>query len=135
MVIGSSFFTEALGSSALFGGFLVGVIVPHNHHFAIDLLEKLEDLINIFFLPLVCFSLIIVSFVLIFLFFIKYFVYVGFHTDLTLLSDGTSWGIIILLVLTGAFGKIVGAGTAAALTDKMNPTNSVLIGLVLNTKG
>lgn len=35
------------------GGFLAGLIVPHDNGFAIALVEKFEDLLSILFLPLV----------------------------------------------------------------------------------
>lgn len=44
------------GSSALIlllGGFLAGLIIPHENGFAISLVEKLEDLVSLLLLPLV----------------------------------------------------------------------------------
>lgn len=35
------------------GGFLAGLIVPHEGGFAIALVEKLEDFVSLIFLPLV----------------------------------------------------------------------------------
>lgn len=35
------------------GGFLAGLIIPQENGFAISLVEKLEDLVSILFLPLV----------------------------------------------------------------------------------
>ena len=35
------------------GGFLAGLIIPHDNGFAIALVEKFEDLLSILFLPLV----------------------------------------------------------------------------------
>ena len=35
------------------GGFLAGLVIPHEGGFAIALVEKLEDIISIVFLPLV----------------------------------------------------------------------------------
>jgi Kef-type K+ transport system membrane component KefB len=37
----------------IFGGFLAGVIIPHDHDLAIKITEKIEDIVNIVFLPLV----------------------------------------------------------------------------------
>jgi len=53
LVIGSGFVTQILGVHAIFGGFLMGVIIPHESGFAIKLTQKLEDLVTIVFLPLV----------------------------------------------------------------------------------
>jgi Kef-type K+ transport system membrane component KefB len=35
------------------GGFLAGLVVPHDNGYAISIVEKLEDLVTIVFLPLV----------------------------------------------------------------------------------
>lgn len=37
----------------LSGGFLAGLIIPHENGFAISLVEKLEDLVSIVFMPIV----------------------------------------------------------------------------------
>lgn len=39
--------------SPLLGGFLAGLIIPHENGFAIALVEKIEDLISILLLPIV----------------------------------------------------------------------------------
>jgi Kef-type K+ transport system membrane component KefB len=41
------------GVHAIFGGFIAGLIVPHEGGFAIALVEKMEDLITLLFIPLV----------------------------------------------------------------------------------
>lgn len=41
------------GVHPIFGGFLAGVIIPHDHDLAIKITEKIEDIVNIVFLPLV----------------------------------------------------------------------------------
>jgi Kef-type K+ transport system membrane component KefB len=38
------------------GAFLAGIIVPREGGLAISLTEKLEDMVSIIFLPLVCIS-------------------------------------------------------------------------------
>lgn len=35
------------------GGFLAGLIIPHDNGFAISIVEKIEDLVSILFLPIV----------------------------------------------------------------------------------
>ena len=49
----SSFFTDIIGVHAIFGGFLAGLIIPHDNGYAIALVEKLEDLVSLIFIPLV----------------------------------------------------------------------------------
>jgi Kef-type K+ transport system membrane component KefB len=52
-VLVSSFFTDVIGVHAIFGGFLAGLAVPREGGLAIALVEKLEDMVGIIFLPLV----------------------------------------------------------------------------------
>lgn len=49
----SAFFTDIIGIHAIFGGFLAGLIIPHENGYAIALVEKLEDLLSLIFIPLV----------------------------------------------------------------------------------
>jgi Kef-type K+ transport system membrane component KefB len=53
IVFVSAFFTDVIGIHAIFGGFLAGLIVPHDNGYAIALVEKLEDLVSLIFIPLV----------------------------------------------------------------------------------
>jgi len=53
IVLLSAFVTDIIGVHAIFGGFIAGVIVPHEHDLSIKILEKIEDMVNILFLPLV----------------------------------------------------------------------------------
>ena len=75
VLFGSAFFTDVIGVQAIFGmlkanicalnllilvtvyyvgAFLVGLIVPREGGLAIAMTEKLEDMVTIIFLPLVC---------------------------------------------------------------------------------
>lgn len=53
IVLLSAFVTNIIGVHAIFGGFIAGVIVPHEHDLSIKITEKIEDMVNILFLPLV----------------------------------------------------------------------------------
>jgi Kef-type K+ transport system membrane component KefB len=53
LVLVSAFVTDIIGIHPIFGGFLAGVIIPHEGGLAVRINEKIEDLINIVFLPLV----------------------------------------------------------------------------------
>jgi len=53
LVLAVSFYTDVIGVQAIFGGFLVGLIIPHEHGYAVRVTEKLEDFISALFLPLV----------------------------------------------------------------------------------
>ncbi len=48
--------TEQFRNGLPLGGFLAGLIIPHENGFAISLVERLEDLVSILFMPIVCSS-------------------------------------------------------------------------------
>lgn len=94
---------------------MIGLITPHDKGFAIELTEKIEDLVAILFLPL-------------------YFAYSGLGTHLDTLNDAKSWGIVLLVLLTACGGKIIGC-TAAAYATKLSWRESLTVGFLMNTKG
>lgn len=55
LVLGSAWITDRIGIHAIFGAFLVGLIVPGE--IRRGLTEKIEDLVTVLFLPLVSFFL------------------------------------------------------------------------------
>jgi Kef-type K+ transport system membrane component KefB len=116
LVLVSAFFTHSLGAHAIFGGFLVGVIVPHSHSFAINLVEKLEDLLSLLFLPL-------------------FFFFCGQFSQLDLLNDGESWLSIFMFVVIGSIAKILSVGFSAFQFVKLPIRDSLALGVMMNTKG
>ncbi|KAG6856215.1 hypothetical protein H0H87_006551 [Tephrocybe sp. NHM501043] len=81
IVFASAFFTDIIGVHAIFGGFLAGLIIPHDNGYAISLVEKLEDLVNIIFLPI-------------------YFTLSGLKTNLGLMDTGKTWGYTLTFMTT-----------------------------------
>ncbi|KAG7097485.1 hypothetical protein E1B28_004827 [Marasmius oreades] len=96
LVFLSAFFTDIIGIHAIFGGFLTGLIIPKENGFAISLVEKIEDLVGILFLPL-------------------YFTLSGLRTNLGLLDTGATWGYIILICLVAFVSKFVPCAAAASV--------------------
>ncbi|KAJ2785363.1 hypothetical protein H4R18_000574 [Coemansia javaensis] len=115
IVLVSAFFTDIIGIHAIFGAFIIGVIVPHDGGFAIKVAEKIEDVVQIFFLPV-------------------YFTLSGLKTNLADLSDGTTWGLFFLACFVASFGKIVGCA-AAARFNRFTWRESLTIGFMMNCKG
>lgn len=115
MVLTSAWFTNVIGVHAIFGGFLVGLICPHDGGFAIKLTEKIEDLVTVFFLPL-------------------YFALSGLNTNVGLLDNGITWGYVIGVLAVAFVGKIVG-GTLAARASKLVWRESLTIGVLMSCKG
>ncbi|KAI9353588.1 Sodium/hydrogen exchanger family-domain-containing protein [Obelidium mucronatum] len=115
LVLISGWFTEVVGVKAIFGAFMVGVIMPHDHGFAIKLVHQIEDLVRIVFLPL-------------------FFAYSGLNTRLELLDDGLSWAFVLLVCVIACVGKIVGC-TLSARYAGLNWRESSAVGVLMNTRG
>ncbi|KAH8808599.1 Sodium/hydrogen exchanger family-domain-containing protein [Xylogone sp. PMI_703] len=115
MVMTSAWFTGIIGIHPIFGGFLVGVICPHDGGFAIKLTEKIEDLVSVFFLPL-------------------YFALSGLSTNLGLLNDGIAWAYVVGIISVAFAGKIIG-GTLAARYCNMVWRESLTVGVLMSCKG
>ncbi|KAF8076796.1 Sodium/hydrogen exchanger family-domain-containing protein [Lyophyllum atratum] len=115
IVFSSAFFTDIIGVHAIFGGFLAGLIIPHENGYAISLVEKLEDLVSIVFLPI-------------------YFTLSGLKTNLGFLDDGITWGYTIIICLVAFFSKFVACYAAATATG-FNWRESGAIGSLMSCKG
>lgn len=115
MVLASAWFTQVIGVHAIFGGFLIGLICPHEGGFAIKLTEKIEDLVTVLFLPL-------------------YFALSGLSTNLGLLDSGITWAYVFGVLAIAFFGKIIG-GTLAARGSKLVWRESLTIGVLMSCKG
>ncbi|NP_001159300.1 Cation/H(+) antiporter 19-like [Zea mays] len=115
IVLAAGFVTDVIGIHALFGGFVVGVVVPKDGPFAGMLIEKVEDLVSGLFLPL-------------------YFVSSGLKTNVATISGAKSWGLLVLVIANACIGKIGGA-VATALLVKIPVREAVTLGFLMNTKG
>ncbi|KAI9270002.1 Sodium/hydrogen exchanger family-domain-containing protein [Helicostylum pulchrum] len=115
LVLICAFVTNIIGVHSIFGGFLAGVIIPHEHDLSIKITEKIEDMVNIIFLPL-------------------YFTLSGLKTQIGLLDSGLVWGYVILVIFLACFGKIVGCTVAAKLSG-MTTRESFAVGFLMNCKG
>ncbi|XP_073007773.1 cation/H(+) antiporter 19-like [Typha latifolia] len=114
-VLAAGFVTDTIGIHALFGAFVVGIVVPKDGPFAGILIEKVEDLISGLFLPL-------------------YFVSSGLKTNVATISSGQSWGLLALVITTACVGK-VGGTVLVALAAKIPPREAITLGFLMNTKG
>ncbi|XP_062026689.1 cation/H(+) antiporter 18-like [Rosa rugosa] len=114
-VLAAGFVTETIGIHALFGAFVLGIIVPKEGPFAGALVEKVEDLVSGLFLPL-------------------YFVSSGLKTDITTIRGAQSWGLLVLVISTACFGKVIGT-IAVSLFCKVPFQEALALGFLMNTKG
>ncbi|KAJ6264652.1 hypothetical protein Dda_0801 [Drechslerella dactyloides] len=115
MVIGAAWFADVIGIHAIFGGFVVGLICPHDGGFAVAVTEKIEDLVSVLFLPL-------------------YFTLSGLRTNVGLLNSGIVWAYVIGVLAVAFIAKIVG-GTIAARFFKLRWRESLTVGALMSCKG
>ncbi|KAG9051034.1 K(+)/H(+) antiporter [Tulasnella sp. UAMH 9824] len=115
LVFASAFFTDIIGVHAIFGGFIAGLIIPKDGGYSIKIVEKLEDLVSICFLPL-------------------YFALSGLKTNLGLLDNGITWAYVIIICLIAFFGKFIGCAVSARFMG-FNLRESGAIGALMSCKG
>ncbi|KAH7439235.1 hypothetical protein KP509_04G051600 [Ceratopteris richardii] len=114
-VLLSAFATDLIGIHSLFGAFVFGLVVPPEGTFAKMLIEKIEDFITVLMLPL-------------------FFASSGLKTNLGSINSGKGVGILFLLLLTAAIGKIT-TSVAVGLFFKLNIREAFGLGFLMNTKG
>jgi Kef-type K+ transport system membrane component KefB len=107
--------TEAIGIHALFGAFLLGVIIPHDSRVARDFVTKLQDIVAILFLP-------------------AFFAFTGMRTQVGLVGGGANLLIAAAILGLATLGKFGGSAVAARLSG-MPWRESASIGILMNTRG
>ncbi|SPO30961.1 related to potassium/hydrogen antiporter [Ustilago trichophora] len=110
----SAFYTDSMGVHPIVGAFAFGVCCPHGN-FAVKVTESIETLVMLVLLPL-------------------YFVTSGLSTNFKLLSDGTTWGLICLLVV-GIFVSKFGATAASAKLAGMSWREAMCVASLMQSKG
>lgn len=115
LLMASALATEWIGIHALFGAFLLGVVIPWESRLARDLAERLEDLVVVLLLP-------------------AFFVSSGLRTDLRLLSGAERWLFCGLITAVACAGKFGGTAAAARLTG-LAWRDAAALGALMNTRG
>ena len=111
----SSAITEIIGIHALFGAFIAGVVMPTNIGFRKVMMEKVEDVSLVFFLPL-------------------FFAFSGLHTEIGLINTPELWGVCLLFIVVAIAGKFGGCTLAARAVGE-NWQDSLIVGTLMNTRG
>ena len=106
--------TYHLGIFAIFGGFMLGVLLHDQPAFVRAWREKVGDFVLVFFLPI-------------------FFTYTGLRTDIGALNSAQLWGWCVLLILLASVGKFGGCYFAARRSG-MNPQEAKAIGIMMNTR-
>jgi len=107
--------TEWIGIHALFGAFLLGMVIPHDSGIARDMTERLEDLVVVLLLP-------------------AFFAFSGMRTHIQLVSGLQNWLLCLLIVGVACVGKFAGSTVAARLTG-LPWRDSSALGILMNTRG
>lgn len=115
ILIISSTLTEIIGIHALFGAFMAGVVMPPSIGFRKVMMEKVEDIALVFFLPL-------------------FFAFTGLRTEIGLINSPALWGVCLLLITVAVAGKLGGCAIAARLVGE-SWKDSFTIGTLMNTRG
>jgi Kef-type K+ transport system membrane component KefB len=107
--------TYQLGIFAIFGGFMMGVIVSDEHELVHAWRERVGAFVTVFFLPI-------------------FFTYTGLRTEIGGLDGAAAWGWCALAVLLATLAKL-GAGYLTARASGLNHAESTIIGFLMNTRG
>ena len=110
----SAMTTYQLGIFAIFGGFMMGVLLHDEHAFVKTWRTRISPFVMVFFLPI-------------------FFTYTGLRTNVGSLDSASAWGWCGLIVLLATLGKFGGAYIAARLTG-MNHTEAKVLGIMMNTR-
>jgi Kef-type K+ transport system membrane component KefB len=114
-LLASAAATDAIGVHPLFGAFVAGLCFPRIPKWQATLSAQLDLIVSTLLLPF-------------------FFVLTGLRTRLDLLSGGTIWLWIFIIVALAVAGKMGGAILAARWTRE-SWNNAFALGALLNTRG
>ena len=114
-VLFSAYVSRQIGVAAIFGAFLMGLIMPRHAGLTADVNRRLEDFVTTVLLPL-------------------FFVVTGLKTQVGALNRWSLWGICLLLIAIAIVGKWIGA-MGAARWGGLSWRDSNAFGALMNTRG
>ncbi len=106
--------TEWIGLHAVFGGFVLGVVMPRGL-LAEHLVKRLQPVVLVALVPL-------------------FFTVSGLKTDLSLLAQGTLWQVALAVIAASIFAKAVACYLAARLCGENHPM-AMSVGILMNARG
>ena len=115
LLMASAYFTEIMSMHALFGAFMLGLVMPENLDFRVIVKEKVEDVALLLLLPL-------------------FFVSSGLRTELGLVNTPQLWGLFLICMLVAVVGKM-GGTYLAARSCGIQRRESLYLGAYMNTRG
>jgi Kef-type K+ transport system membrane component KefB len=114
-VLLSAYVAQQIGIAAIFGAFIMGLIMPRRAGLTKDVSGRFEDFVVLVLLPL-------------------FFVVTGLKTHINSLNRPELWAITIGLILVAIAGKFLGAAVAARYSG-FSLRDSAAIGTLMNTRG
>jgi Kef-type K+ transport system membrane component KefB len=111
----SAMATYQLGIFAVFGGFLMGVILFDEPQFVSAWKNGIGHFVMLFFLPI-------------------FFTYTGLRTSIGSLHSASAWGWCALVVALATLGKFGGAYYGARRAQ-LNHEEATILGFMMNTRG
>ncbi|MHB8914506.1 MAG: cation:proton antiporter [Thiobacillus sp.] len=110
----SAMTTYQLGIFAIFGGFMMGVLLHDEHAFVSTWRKRIGPFVLVFFLPI-------------------FFTYTGLRTNIGGLDSASAWGWCVLIVALATLGKFGGAYLAARFA-RLSHNESKILGVMMNTR-
>jgi Kef-type K+ transport system membrane component KefB len=110
----SAMTTYQLGIFAIFGGFMMGVLLHDEHAFVRAWTARISPFVMVFFLPI-------------------FFTYTGLRTNIGSLDTLGAWGWCTLIVFLATLGKYGGAYIAARAAG-MDHHEGKVMGIMMNTR-
>jgi Kef-type K+ transport system membrane component KefB len=114
-VLLSAYLTETINIAFIFGGFIMGMIMPRHAKLNEEVTRRVEDFVVTLLLPV-------------------FFVYTGLRTNVGLLDRPELWLITLALIGIAILGKLAGAALAARVSG-YDWRASAVIGTLMNTRG
>jgi Kef-type K+ transport system membrane component KefB len=115
MVFLSAMATYQLGIFAVFGAFLMGVILFDEPELVRAWQERVGQFVSVFFLPI-------------------FFTYTGLRTSIGSLHGGVAWGWCALTIVLATIGKFGGAYLGAR-RSRLTHTEATILAYMMNTRG
>ncbi len=106
--------TYKLGIFAIFGGFVMGVLVHDEHDLVAAWKERIGHFVTVFFLPI-------------------FFTYTGLRTNIGGLDSAALWGWCVLTTLLATAGKFGGSYLAARACG-LGHVEANVLGIMMNTR-
>jgi Kef-type K+ transport system membrane component KefB len=110
----SAMATYQIGIFAIFGGFMMGVLLHDQHEVVKAWRKKVGEFVTVFFLPI-------------------FFTYTGLRTNVGALNSWELWGWCGLLIVLATIGKFGGCYLAARWSG-LTHSESKVIGIMMNTR-